>query len=172
MLPVTPVFDPSIPPQALQISSKLPIETTTTKMTTPDESTSTALHIEPIILDDIPQITELWYTVFGTPEMLHLFPDTPGLRQWWDGANRHDLQHKPAQKYLKAVDESGKMVAYAKWDLAVQERGERFPPWHAESDQEACERFFGGLDEGRERLVVGRKCYCMLIFLVFIVLLS
>lgn len=122
-----------------------------------------SLHIEPVTLADIPHITELWYTVFSTPEMLRLFPDTPGLRQWWGDANRHDLLHKPGQKYLKAVDdESGVMVAYAKWDLALDQRGDRFPPWHAESDRPACQAFFGGLDEERVKLVGGRRHYCML----------
>lgn len=120
-----------------------------------------SIHMEPVTLADIPHITELWYAVFSTPEMLRLFPDTPGLRQWWSDANRHDLLHKPGQHYVKAVDDdTGKMVAYAKWDLAVDQRGDRFPPWHAESDRPACDAFFGGLDKERVRLVGGRRHYC------------
>lgn len=124
---------------------------------TQDES----LRIEPVTLDDVPQITRLWYDIFSMPEMRRLFPDTPGLRQWWDDANRYDLLNKPGQKYLKAVDENGKMAGYAKWDFALEQRGDRFPPWHAESDREACDAFFGGLEKERLRLVGGKKHYCM-----------
>lgn len=123
--------------------------------------TSNSLRIEPVTLDDIPQITQLWYKVFNMPEMQRLFPDTPGLRQWWDNANRHDLLHKPGQKYVKVADETGRVVAYAKWDLAIEERGDRFPPWHADSDRLACDAFFGGLEKDRVRLMEGKKHYCM-----------
>ena len=124
---------------------------------TQDES----LRIEPVTLDEVPQIARLWYDIFSMPEMRRLFPDTPGLRQWWDDANRYDLLNKPGQKYLKAVDENGKMAGYAKWDFALEQRGDRFPPWHAESDREACDAFFGGLEKERLRLVGGKKHYCM-----------
>lgn len=124
-------------------------------------ATHNTLRLESVTTADIPHITELWYAAFGTSEMLRLFPDTPGLRQWWHDAHRHDLLHKPAQRYVKAVDETGKMVAFAKWDLAVEERGERFPPWHAGSDRLACEEFYGALDRERIKLLRGRRCYCM-----------
>lgn len=127
-------------------------------------STETAevipLRIEPVTLEDIPQITELWYNIFSMPEMRALFPDTPGLRQWWDDTNRHDLLNKPGQKYLKVVDENGKMAAYAKWDLDLDRRGDRFPPWHPDSDSKACDAFFGGMEVARLKLVGGRKHYC------------
>lgn len=129
-------------------------------MSTTKPSRDNSLRTEPVTLDDIPQITQLWYNVFSMPEMRALFPDTPGLRQWWDDTNRHDLLHKPGQKYLKVVDENGQMAAYAKWDLAPEERGRRFPPWHADSDRKSCDAFFGGMEKERLRLLGGRKHYC------------
>ncbi|KAJ5624772.1 hypothetical protein N7510_001081 [Penicillium lagena] len=125
-------------------------------------SAANSLQLGIVALEDIPAITELWYTAFTDPGMRHLFPDTSSVRQWWDDANRHDLLHKPFQKYLKVVDPElvdkdgrSKLVAYAKWDMAVdfQQRGSRFPPWHAEMPGQDCDAFFTGLDRGRARIM-------------------
>lgn len=103
--------------------------------------------------------------------MRHLFPDTSSVRQWWDDANRHDLLHKPFQKYLKVVDpelveEDGrsKLVAYAKWDMAVdfQQRGSRFPLWHADMPGQDCDAFFARLDSERLKIMGDKSHICMI----------
>ncbi|KAJ6037517.1 hypothetical protein N7444_010222 [Penicillium canescens] len=93
------------------------------------------LVLELATVDDIPAITELWFTVFNDPGMRHLMPDTPGVRQWMTEANLNDMQQKPYQKYIKIVDPTTKdatgqprLAAYAKWDLSMpDQRGPRFP---------------------------------------------
>ena len=134
-------------------------------------STTGSLQLDTVTLDDIPDITELWYIAFIDPGMRHLFPDSPNVRRWWDDANRHDLLHKPFQKYLKVVDPDlvdkdgrSKLVAYAKWDMAVdlQQRGSRFPPWHADMPGKDCDAFFTGLDRGRARIMGDKNHICMI----------
>ncbi|KAH8815539.1 acyl-CoA N-acyltransferase [Xylogone sp. PMI_703] len=120
------------------------------------------LRLEPATLEDIPAITELWYLAFA--EMMSaFFPDTPGVRKWWDEANTSDMINKPYQKYMKVVDTAsdGKLIAYAKWDFAtVEERGPRFPPWHEDMPGEKVTNFFAGLETERKRLVGhGKNCY-------------
>ncbi|KAJ5591692.1 uncharacterized protein N7459_002061 [Penicillium hispanicum] len=119
------------------------------------------LTVQPVTPDDVPALSQLWYTAFSIPVNLRMFPNTPGLRTWWDEANRRDLLHNSLRRYLKVVDPAapGLMVAYAKWDLDPSASGERFPPWHGESDHEACEHLFTVLEEERKRFLAGRKHY-------------
>ncbi|KAJ5640578.1 hypothetical protein N7528_000203 [Penicillium herquei] len=123
------------------------------------------LTLKPVTVADIPSLSELWYTSFSIPVNLRMFPETPGVRDWWDNANRHDLLHNPHRKYLKIVDSSACdfLVAYAKWDLDPLESGERFPAWHEESDHELCDLVFTDGCEKREEYMNGRKHYYMLV---------
>lgn len=118
--------------------------------------------IEPVTLDDIPTITNLWYTAFSIPENLQMFPDTPGVRKWWDDANRASLLENPNARMVKVVDTQHpeRMVAYAKWNLAAHKYGARFPPWHQESDTELCEKLFGMTQEYRKSLLGETEHYC------------
>ncbi|KAJ5691970.1 Acyl-CoA N-acyltransferase [Penicillium macrosclerotiorum] len=128
-------------------------------------TTPSALRLEPATLEDIPAIAELWFEVFTDPMMRHLFPPTPGVRQWWEKANRDDFINKPFQRYVKIVDPESnnangqpRLVAYAKWDLAmVAERGSRFPPWHEDQPAGDCDNFFGSLEKERQRVMGDRK---------------
>lgn len=131
------------------------------------------LVLEPVTLEDIPALTTLWYETFTDPAMQHLWPDTPGMRQWWDEANRRDLTDKPYQRYVKVVDPESKdaqgrprIVAYAKWDLAMpDERGCRFPPWHEDMPKQDCDNFFNTLERNRKRVFGDTKHYCMSLWL-------
>ncbi|PWY79353.1 acyl-CoA N-acyltransferase [Aspergillus sclerotioniger CBS 115572] len=104
---------------------------------------------------DVPEIIQLWYTVFSIPAMLELWPDTPGVRWWWESAIRQDMLHRPREKYLKVVDSSGgRIAAYGKWSLqSAEERGPRFPPWHPDMDARHNDRFFQVLESNRARAV-------------------
>ncbi|KOS41871.1 hypothetical protein ACN38_g7252 [Penicillium nordicum] len=130
-------------------------------------STPTPLVLELATIEDLPAITELWFTVFNDPGMRRLFPDTPGTRDWFTAANRTDMLTKPYQKYLKVIDPDTKdaqgqarIAAYAKWDLAMpDERGPRFPPWHGDMPSPDCDAFFGGLEDNRRRVMGDKKHY-------------
>lgn len=132
-------------------------------------SASTSLKLEPLTLEDNAALTNLWFAAFTAPELQMVFPDTPGVRQWLQNANKHDLINKPFQKYVKVVDmenkdENGRprIAAYAKWDLSTpEERGRRYPPWHEEMPGEMCEEFFLKEEENRSRVMGDRKHYCM-----------
>ncbi|OGM51085.1 hypothetical protein ABOM_000373 [Aspergillus bombycis] len=106
------------------------------------------LRLEHATLEDIPELIDVWYNAFNTPEMLAIWPNTPGVRQWWDEANRHDMLHKPQEKYLKVVDtRNGRIAAYAKWSLeTAEERGPRFPPWHPDMNPERNDAFIGNME--------------------------
>lgn len=122
---------------------------------------STSLEIQPVTADDVPAITQLWYTAFGIPLNLRMFPDTPGVRGWWNEANRQDVLSNPRRTLLKVVDPAtDQIVAYAKWDLDPSDSGARFPPWHAESDRETCERLFAGMEQQRKAFFGDRKHFC------------
>ncbi|KAJ5109252.1 hypothetical protein N7456_005927 [Penicillium angulare] len=120
-----------------------------------------SLMIQEVIVEDIPALSQLWYTAFSIPVNLRMFPDTPAIREWWDKANRHDLLHNTYRKYFKIVDlgKSDVLVAYAKWDLDPSVSGEKFPLWHEESDQEACEHLFTVGSENRKAFFGDRKHY-------------
>lgn len=124
--------------------------------------TLTMLVVQPITHADIPVITDLWYDGFRTSGFLELIPDTPGIRQWWNDANLHDLVHKPTARYWKVVDDTmpnGPPIAYAKWDMqSAEERGDRFPPWHGDMN-DGCSEFFGRLERQRRELLGGKKNY-------------
>ncbi|GFF36686.1 hypothetical protein IFM51744_03207 [Aspergillus udagawae] len=111
--------------------------------------------------EDIPAITELWYNAFSIPQNLKMFPDTTGVRQWWNETHRQDILHNRHRRYLKVVDiaSPGFIVAYAKWDLNPQQSGQRFPPWHEESDHQACDELFGLLEKERNQFFGDKQFY-------------
>ncbi|KAK1688496.1 hypothetical protein BDP55DRAFT_726397 [Colletotrichum godetiae] len=98
------------------------------------------LRLEEATLDDVPALTETWFAAFKDDEVIcRLWPDTPGVRAWWDEANWGDMRAKPLQRFVKVVDvstvrtqtgtegtdegdEGGKegerprIAAWAKWD--------------------------------------------------------
>jgi hypothetical protein len=125
-------------------------------------TSQSTLILEDVLPDDIPKISEVWFRAFNSPSNKELIPDTPGLRTWWDDANYYDLLHRPYQKYLKVVDSThpDAIVAYGKWDLEPNECVKRFPPWHTDSNAKLCNKFFGGIEQQRKRLMGDRKHYC------------
>ncbi|EAU29938.1 predicted protein [Aspergillus terreus NIH2624] len=122
---------------------------------------SSSLQVQPVTPEDIPALVDLVMDSFNTPYDRLMFPDTPGIRAWWDRVHRDDLQHKPALKYVKVVDTNipGAILSYAKWDFNPRERGDRYPPWHPESDANACNALFGGCDLAREAIMKDRPHY-------------
>ncbi|RSL51386.1 hypothetical protein CEP52_016557 [Fusarium oligoseptatum] len=106
-----------------------------------------SLVLERATLDDIPALTGLWYAGFTDPGVRYLWPDTPGVRRWWDDANRQGLANKAYQHYMKVIDTNSKdrqgrprTVAFAKWDMATQEeRGPRYPAWNQDMPLQAIE---------------------------------
>ncbi|OJJ67099.1 hypothetical protein ASPBRDRAFT_48119 [Aspergillus brasiliensis CBS 101740] len=126
----------------------------------PPNQDPSPLRLEPATLADLPALTSLWYNAFTTPSMRTIWPDTPGVRQWWHDANEHDMRHKPREKYLKVIDTSqnDRIVAYAKWSLqTAEERGARWPPWHADMDPVHNDKFLKQLETYREELVGGGR---------------
>ena len=131
-------------------------------------SISSPLKLEPVEVDDVPAITELWFATFTDPQMQHIFPDTPNVRKWWDDTNRHDLLNKPFQKYIKIVDPHSldhhgrpRLAAFAKWDTAsMDERGRRFAPWDTDIAISDADVLFGRLDSERRRVMGSQKHYC------------
>ncbi|RMJ01506.1 hypothetical protein CDV36_015752 [Fusarium kuroshium] len=123
-----------------------------------------SLVLERAALDDIPALTELWYAGFTDPGVRYLWPDTPGVRRWWDDANRQGLANKAYQHYMKVIDTNSKdrqgrplTVAFAKWDMATQEeRGPRYPAWNQDMPLQAIESFIQSLEISRQQ-VMSRK---------------
>lgn len=131
-------------------------------------ATPNTLRLEMATLDDVPALTDLWFAAFTDPQMRHLWPDTPGVRKWWDDANRNDMLNKPWQRYIKIVDTEStdpqgreRIAAFAKWDLAMpDERGRRYPPWHEDMPTHACDAFFQREESERRRIMGDQKHYC------------
>jgi hypothetical protein len=126
-------------------------------------TSSTTLTLGPATLDDVPALTEIWFAAFTDPSLRYYWPDTPLVRQWWDEANAHDMRHKSeTARYVKVVDAStGRIAAFAKWDLAMPaERGRRYPPWCADQPSEECDRFFEREEKERIRVMGDERHYC------------
>ncbi|KAJ5731744.1 acetyltransferase [Penicillium malachiteum] len=131
--------------------------------------TSSTLKLEPLTLEDVGALSELWFAAFTDPSMTEVFPNTPGVREWLENASREDLANKPFQKYVKivdteAVDSQGRprVAAFAKWDLAMpEERGRRWPPWHEDMKGDTAEKFFQILEGNRTRVMGDQKHFCM-----------
>ncbi|KAJ5115399.1 hypothetical protein NUU61_001158 [Penicillium alfredii] len=130
-------------------------------------ATPNALRLETVTLDDVPAMTEVWFAAFTDPDLRRLWPDTPGVRKWWDDANHHDLLNKPFQRYVKIIDPEStdahgraRIAAYAKWDLAMpEERGRRYPPWNEDMPGEECDTFFAREESERRRVMGDQKHY-------------
>lgn len=127
------------------------------------------LVLEPVTIEDVPALTEVWFAAFTAPELRRFWPDTPGVRKWWDDGNRHDIIHKPFQKYIKMVDPDTKdddgrprIAAFAKWDFSMpEERGRRYPPWADDMPGEECDEFFKREEDERKRVMGDERHYCL-----------
>ncbi|KAL1851765.1 hypothetical protein Plec18170_006068 [Paecilomyces lecythidis] len=123
------------------------------------------LKLEPVTLEDIPAITDLWFAAFTDPELQRVFPNTPGIHKWLENANAHDLLNKLFQRYIKVVDTKSvdsqgrpRIAAYAKWDLSMpEERGRRYPPWHEDMPAKLCDEFFSKEEVNRKRVMGDKK---------------
>lgn len=137
-------------------------------MTVSSVAEDSPLVLELATLEDIPALTKLWYEAFTDPAVRLIWPDTPGVRKWWDDANREDMIDRPFQHYVKVIDPRSKdangrprIAAYAKWDLSMpEERGRRFPPWHEDMNKQNCDDFLTTLEENRKRVFGDSKNYC------------
>ena len=132
-------------------------------------TTTNPLVLEPATAEDVPAITEVWFAAFTQPAIGQLFPNTPGMHEWHREWHRGNIQTKPNVRYLRVVDTESKdeqgrprLVAFAVWDLAMpEERGLRFPPWHADSPHQACDHLITVLESERKRVMGDMKHYCM-----------
>ncbi|KAB5546975.1 acetyltransferase [Coniochaeta sp. 2T2.1] len=130
-------------------------------------SLPTTLRLEVATPDDVTALTEVWFAAFTDPGIRQLWPDTPGVRKWWDDANRSDMLNKPHARYIKVVDNRKtdakgrpRIAAFAKWDLAMpEERGCRYPPWHEDMPAAVCDAFFIREETERHRVMGNQKHY-------------
>ncbi|OBT78897.1 hypothetical protein VF21_02818 [Pseudogymnoascus sp. 05NY08] len=130
-------------------------------------STTNPLVLELATAEDVPAIIDVWFAAFTQPSMRKLLPDTPGMREWHHNWHLGNFQNRPDTKYLRIVDPKSKdeqgrprIVAFGVWDLAMpEERGRRFPPWHPDCPQEACEAFIATLESERKRVMGDVKNY-------------
>ncbi|KAJ5720404.1 uncharacterized protein N7483_008338 [Penicillium malachiteum] len=126
---------------------------------------SESLKIEPVTAGDRSALADLWLVAFSDSHSRQLFPDTPGVRKWLEGAIFHDIVDHPFQHYMKIIDPKSKnynggppIVAYAKWDLSLpEERGPRYPPWHEDMPKELCEAFVARGESNRRRIMGNTK---------------
>lgn len=129
-----------------------------------------SLRLETATIEDIPELTKVWYAGFTDPGLLRFWPDTPGIRKWWDDATRHDMLNRPYQRYVKIVDPNttdaegrARIAAFAKWDLSMpSERGARYPAWHPEMPGDEIAAFIQREDDERNRVMGDEKHYCAL----------
>ncbi|CAI7668115.1 unnamed protein product [Penicillium palitans] len=129
-------------------------------------STTNSLVLELAAPEDVPAITEVWFASFTQPIIGEIFPNTPGMHQWHRDWHMKDIQ-KSNCRYLRVVDTESKdeqgrprLVAFGKWDLAMpDERGRRFPIWHADSPYQQCEDFIAELEQSRKRVMGDEKHY-------------
>lgn len=126
------------------------------------------LRLEEVTLEDVPVLTEVWFAAFTDPGIRRIWPDTPAVRNWWTEGNRHDLIHKPFQRYVKVVDPDSKdangrprIAAFAKWDTSMpRERGRRYPPWTQDQPGQVCDEFIAKEEAERLRVMGDLKHYC------------
>ncbi|GJD02120.1 acetyltransferase [Colletotrichum higginsianum] len=127
------------------------------------------LILEPVTLEDVAALTEVWFAAFAhDPAINRLWPDTPLVRAWWDGANRSDIVAKPFQRFVKVVDPNiadargrARIAAWAKWDTSMPgQRGRRYPPWCEDMPGEVCDAFIESEERERGRLMGEENHYC------------
>ena len=131
------------------------------------ESKPNPLVLEAVTVEDVPDIVELWFAAFQQPIITTLWPNTPGMHDWWRDWHLSNLK-KANFKYLKVVDTDSKdangkprLIAFGVWDTSMAEdRGVRFPPWHPDSDPKGCDLLLETLEAERKRVMGTQKHYC------------
>lgn len=133
------------------------------------------LKCELATVDDVPELSSIWYNTFTTGFPRRLFPWTPAVQKWWDDANRHDMLHNSSTLYVVAkcfseYDHKWRIIGYIKWVVPIIEsdykRLPRFPPWSAESDHALCDNYFAALEIERWKHIKENQDYykCVLFF--------
>ncbi len=132
------------------------------------------LRIEPLELQDIDDISTIFFASFTDAIIQRMFPETPSTRRWWNDSNLDSFANDPTVRFVKAVDPlgnsgKGRMIAWAKWvvpaqtitTIAGQDKLEdRWPGWPEDGDQTLCDTFFGHLEQQRKSLMQDRPHYC------------
>ncbi|KAJ5290920.1 hypothetical protein N7478_000171 [Penicillium angulare] len=112
---------------------------------------------------DAKDLAEVFFSAFSDPFCRAILPPTPEVRDWvavhLANGNNKASEH---EVFLKLSDESGAVVAFAKWVRpyhAVADRdrrNEEVHAWPVGGDKALCERFFGSMAE-QHRRIMGEK---------------
>jgi hypothetical protein len=130
----------------------------------------TTLKLHSVVVKDCSELSDTLFAAFSDPASHVQFPDTPGMRQWLESAISYDILQRPFKRYVKIVDSNTtannahRVAAYAKWDLSTaEERGPRYPAWHADMPVELCESFVMPGESNRMRVMGEQKHICIYI---------
>lgn len=134
-----------------------------------------AIEIHPATPQDAPALAEVFLSAFCDSFSRSLFPLTADVREWWVKLFIDtSVKPQPGDILLKAVDTSAKtdagdevITAFAIWNLppsnpdAVNQIKQDALIVPESCNKGLCDRFFGRMEEMREKIVGGRRHYCM-----------
>ncbi|MCJ1288099.1 hypothetical protein MMC26_007454 [Xylographa opegraphella] len=126
------------------------------------------LTLLPATLADVPVMTSIYLSAFQDVIAHDCFPRTsPHIKDWWTSSNMDDMKNQASARFLKVVD-GDDIVAYAKWNVPVQQGSETvlggdnpedMPVWPQDANVELCDEFFGHLARERKRIMGNRSHY-------------
>ena len=119
---------------------------------------------------DVPALSPIFARSFhDAPFFVAMFPDNPVNDKWWQESHKMVLQD-PHTHCVKVVDqESGEIVAFARWVLPGNNDGpppgseeDRWPAFTDTMDRSLTDPLFEAMAVGREKFMGNRKHYCKL----------
>jgi hypothetical protein len=123
-------------------------------------------------LDDIPVLSTMFPRAFhNTPYFVKMMPNTPETDKWWQESHRIALLDPKTRVVKVTAQETGKMVAMARWLLPRDSDDEsphpgaekdRWPEMSEEFDQSLTGPMFASMARFREECMKDRKHYCKL----------
>jgi hypothetical protein len=120
-------------------------------------------------LDDVPTLAAIFPRAFHNTEFFKkMMPDTRANDKWWQDSHRVALQD-PQTRFVKVADEeSGEIVAMARWVLPRANDGgpqpgseeDRWPGFTDDFDHELAGPLFESVERGRIEHMKNGKHYC------------
>lgn len=120
--------------------------------------------VRPVIKDDIPAITDVFFHSFNARFWQYFIPDKPAFRRWWNEAWALGVDNPTDRTFVvEDTAQANRIVAFSRW-MVPQPDGNQERKWpemeECEWDMEVAGAFFGGMESNRLEMMGKRPHWC------------
>lgn len=125
---------------------------------------STRYHIREATWDDAEGYLDCFFNSFNAPFWQYFIPNQPSHRQWMKDSYKLSLENPTDINFVAIDTTNGKIVGLTRW-MKPQTNGNLERKWAEPKvedwDMDVFEKFFGGMEANREKLMGRRSHWSM-----------